>query len=188
MRACGSSAPDAAGASSADADTGLLFEQGDYSQDGVVCALVIHHLTDRPRVLAEVRRILRPGGWFMLSSTHPTANWGYFGGSYFDERWVIRSFGEATMEYQLMTIGARRVITDRFRATKCCRRSLLGPRNDAVDLSHSLTTTSVRRDTCVRSHRTPKPSLTHRHDRHRPRSDLGRSERPARPGPRTHRA
>ncbi|NYD53576.1 ubiquinone/menaquinone biosynthesis C-methylase UbiE [Microbacterium pseudoresistens] len=77
----------------------------DASQDGVVCALVIHHLSDRPRFLSEVRRILRPGGWFVLSSTHPTADWGYFGGSYFDERWVTRSFGEATMEYQLMTMS-----------------------------------------------------------------------------------
>jgi len=77
----------------------------DASQDGVVCALVIHHLSDRPRFLAEVRRILRPGGWLVLSSTHPTADWGYFGGSYFDKRWVTRSFGEATMEYQLMTMS-----------------------------------------------------------------------------------
>ncbi|MFE6734751.1 class I SAM-dependent methyltransferase [Microbacterium sp. NPDC057650] len=77
----------------------------DASQDGVVCALVIHHLSDRPHFLAEIRRILRPGGWLVLSSTHPTADWRYFGGSYFDERWVTRSFGEATMEYQLMTMS-----------------------------------------------------------------------------------
>ncbi|WP_268928580.1 methyltransferase domain-containing protein [Microbacterium sp. KUDC0406] len=75
------------------------------SQDGVVCALVIHHLSDRPRFLAEVRRILKPGGWLVLSSTHPMADWRYFGGSYFDERWVTRTFGEATMEYQLMTMS-----------------------------------------------------------------------------------
>ncbi|HCS60973.1 MAG TPA: class I SAM-dependent methyltransferase, partial [Microbacterium sp.] len=87
-----------------DLDVPLDFLADD-SQDGVVCALVIHHLSDRPRFLSEVRRILRPGGWFVLSSTHPTADWGYFGGSYFDERWVTRSFGEATMEYQLMTMS-----------------------------------------------------------------------------------
>lgn len=77
----------------------------DASQDGVACELVIHHLSDRPRFLGEIRRILRPGGWLVLSTTHPTADWGYFGGSYFDERWVTRSFGEATMEYQLMTMS-----------------------------------------------------------------------------------
>lgn len=77
----------------------------DASQDGVVCALVIHHLSDRPSFLSEIRRILRPGGWLVLSSTHPTADWSYFGGSYFDERWVTRSFGEATMEYRLMTMS-----------------------------------------------------------------------------------
>lgn len=87
-----------------DLDVPLDFLADD-SQDGVVCTLVIHHLSDRPRFLAEIRRILRPGGWLVLSSTHPTADWGYFGGSYFDERWVTRSFGEATMEYQLMTMS-----------------------------------------------------------------------------------
>lgn len=87
-----------------DLDVPLEF-LADGSQDGAVCALVIHHLSDRPRFLAEVRRILRPGGWLVLSSTHPTADWRYFGGSYFDERWVTRTFGEATMEYQLMTMS-----------------------------------------------------------------------------------
>lgn len=87
-----------------DLDLPLDFVADD-SQDGVVCALVIHHLDDRPRFLAEVRRILRPGGWLVLSTTHPTADWGYFGGSYFDERWVTRSLGEGTMEYRLMTMG-----------------------------------------------------------------------------------
>jgi SAM-dependent methyltransferase len=77
----------------------------DASQDGVVCALVIHHLSDRPRFLAEVFRVLRPGGWIVLSSTHPSADWGYFGGSYFDERWVTRSMGDETIQYQHMTMS-----------------------------------------------------------------------------------
>ncbi|QAY59458.1 class I SAM-dependent methyltransferase [Microbacterium protaetiae] len=87
-----------------DLDLPLEFLADD-SLDGVVCALVIHHLNDRPRFLAEIRRVLRPGGWIVLSTTHPTADWGYFGGSYFDERWVTRSLGEATMEYQLITMS-----------------------------------------------------------------------------------
>lgn len=77
----------------------------DASQDGVVCALVIHHLSDRPRFLAEVFRVLRPGGWLVLSSTHPTADWGYYGGSYFDERWVTRSMGDETIQYQHLTMS-----------------------------------------------------------------------------------
>ncbi|WEG07557.1 methyltransferase domain-containing protein [Microbacterium horticulturae] len=87
-----------------DLDLPLTFLADD-SQDGVVCALVIHHLDDRQRFLGEVRRILRPGGWLVLSTTHPTADWGYFGGSYFDERWVTRALGEATMEYRHMTMS-----------------------------------------------------------------------------------
>lgn len=76
------------------------------SQDGVLCALVIHHLSNRPAFLGEVHRILRPGGWLVISSTHPTADWGRFGGSYFDERWVTRPLGQHhTIEYQLLTMS-----------------------------------------------------------------------------------
>ncbi|MGC4900440.1 class I SAM-dependent methyltransferase [Micromonospora echinospora] len=70
-----------------DLDTPLDFA-ADASFDGAVCALVLHHLTDRARFLGEVRRVLRPGGWFLLSTTHPMSEWRYFGGSYFDESWV----------------------------------------------------------------------------------------------------
>ncbi|WP_256838936.1 class I SAM-dependent methyltransferase [Ornithinimicrobium faecis] len=77
----------------------------DSSQDGVVCALVIHHLSDRQRFLGEVLRVLRPGGWMVLSTTHPTADWAYFGGSYFDERWVTRSLGDETIEYRHLTMS-----------------------------------------------------------------------------------
>lgn len=76
------------------------------SQDGVVCSLVLHHLDDRLRFLQEVRRILRPGGWFVVSSTHPTADWGRFGGSYFDERWIQRPVApEQLIEYRTMPMS-----------------------------------------------------------------------------------
>ncbi|MEU4381795.1 class I SAM-dependent methyltransferase [Micromonospora echinofusca] len=87
-----------------DLDTPLEFA-ADASFDGVVCALVLHHLTDRAGFLAEVRRVLRPGGWFLLSTTHPTSDWGYFGGSYFDESWVGFSMADGiTMRFQRMTL------------------------------------------------------------------------------------
>ncbi len=87
-----------------DLDAPLDFA-ADASFDGVVCALVLHHLTDRARFLAEVRRVLQPGGWFLLSTTHPTSDWSYFGGSYFDESWVESSVAEGlTMRFQRMTL------------------------------------------------------------------------------------
>lgn len=78
----------------------------DQSQDGVLCALVLHHLSDRPRFLQEVRRILRPGGWLVVSTTHPTADWGRFGGTYFEERWVSRPLDDKhSIEYALMPMS-----------------------------------------------------------------------------------
>ncbi|MEV3986920.1 methyltransferase domain-containing protein [Nonomuraea sp. NPDC049758] len=60
----------------------------DASFDGVICALVLHHLTHRARLLGELRRVLRPGGWLVVSTTHPAADWRHFGGSYFADDWV----------------------------------------------------------------------------------------------------
>lgn len=87
-----------------DLDTPLSFAAGG-SFDGVVCALVLHHLTDRPGFLAEVRRVLRPGGWFLLSTSHPVSDWRYFGGSYFDDAWVELPMADGvSMRFQRMTL------------------------------------------------------------------------------------
>ncbi|MDT0268648.1 class I SAM-dependent methyltransferase [Streptomyces sp. DSM 44915] len=55
----------------------------DASFDGVLLALVYHHIDARAQLLAEIRRVLRPGGWLVLSTFHPTRSWQLFGGSYF---------------------------------------------------------------------------------------------------------
>ncbi|WP_205325117.1 class I SAM-dependent methyltransferase [Glycomyces sp. YM15] len=60
----------------------------DASFDAVLCALVIHHITDRAGLLAEIFRVLRPGGRFLISTTHPAADWRHFGDSYFSDEWV----------------------------------------------------------------------------------------------------
>jgi 2-polyprenyl-3-methyl-5-hydroxy-6-metoxy-1,4-benzoquinol methylase len=76
----------------------------DASFDGVVCALVIHHVTNRRQLLAEIRRVLRPAGWLVISTTHPTADWRYFGGSYYDENWVDLPQGPGAIHFQRMTL------------------------------------------------------------------------------------
>jgi SAM-dependent methyltransferase len=64
----------------------------DESFDGAVLALVIHHVDDRVGALREINRVLRPGGFLVVSTHHPTLDWIRFGGSYFttekiDEVW-----------------------------------------------------------------------------------------------------
>ncbi|MGV9310287.1 class I SAM-dependent methyltransferase [Nonomuraea sp. NPDC003727] len=60
----------------------------DASFDGAVCALVLHHVARRAQLLRELRRVLRPGGWLVVSTTHPAADWRHFGGSYYADDWV----------------------------------------------------------------------------------------------------
>ncbi|SDS92594.1 class I SAM-dependent methyltransferase [Microlunatus soli] len=78
----------------------------DASFDGVLCALVLHHLADRPAFLREVFRVLRPGGWFILSTTHPTSDWRHFEDSYFSSEWVqlMMRDGVHAIRYQRMSI------------------------------------------------------------------------------------
>ncbi|GAB2455388.1 class I SAM-dependent methyltransferase [Streptosporangium sandarakinum] len=74
----------------------------DASFDGAVCALVYEHIRNRVRLLGELRRILRPDGWLLVSTTHPTADWCHFGGSYFSHDWrdLPLGDGELSIHYQ----------------------------------------------------------------------------------------
>ena len=40
-------------------------------------------MTDRVTALREVARVLTPDGYFILSTSHPFADWKHHGGSYF---------------------------------------------------------------------------------------------------------
>lgn len=55
----------------------------DASFDAALMALVIHHLDDRVSALRELHRVLRPGGFLVVSTHHPTNDWLRHGGSYF---------------------------------------------------------------------------------------------------------
>ncbi|NJQ05246.1 class I SAM-dependent methyltransferase [Streptomyces lonarensis] len=77
----------------------------DASVDLAVVALVHHHLERRAEFLAEVHRVVRPGGALVLSTTHPTADWLYFGGSYFDEERVRLPLGDGhALDYRRLTM------------------------------------------------------------------------------------
>lgn len=78
----------------------------DVTFDGVVCALVLHHLRARPQFLREVFRLLRPGGWLVLSTTHPTFDWRHFGDPYFSREWVelMMRDGKHSIRYQRMSL------------------------------------------------------------------------------------
>jgi len=88
-----------------DLEQPLSFLQ-DESFDLAVMALVYHHIDAREQLLAELRRLLRPGGLLLISTTHPAADWTWFGGSYFAEerveaRWSGSPFTHA---YWRMTL------------------------------------------------------------------------------------
>lgn len=60
----------------------------DRSVDLALLALAVEYVDDRVAALAELRRVLRPGGALVLSRQHPTGDWLRHGGSYFDVRVV----------------------------------------------------------------------------------------------------
>ncbi|MEU2429852.1 class I SAM-dependent methyltransferase [Streptomyces sp. NPDC007861] len=77
----------------------------DGSFDLVVMALVYHHIDARDQLLLELRRVLRPGGALVVSTTHPASDWTSFGGSYFaDERVELPIGNEFTIRYWRMTL------------------------------------------------------------------------------------
>ncbi|MFI6681277.1 class I SAM-dependent methyltransferase [Kribbella sp. NPDC050470] len=62
------------------APLGITYQQGDAhtldgvatdSFDGVVCYMALMDIPDLDRALHSMARVLRPGGWFVVSITHP---------------------------------------------------------------------------------------------------------------------
>jgi SAM-dependent methyltransferase len=73
----------------------------DESFDGVVNALVYHHVDNRSGMLAEIRRVLKPGGWLVLSTSHPVSDWFQAGGSYFSVERVTAVFDVLGGRYEM---------------------------------------------------------------------------------------
>jgi SAM-dependent methyltransferase len=99
--------------------TAMPFPDGSF--DAVVCLTMLHHLPDaaaQDRLLAEAARVLRPGGRFVFSVTHPT-RWAFPddpgpGGltvaqSYFDRTPYVEvdEHGTATYVEHHRTLGDR---------------------------------------------------------------------------------
>lgn len=57
------------------ADLGDPLPFGDAVFDDVICSLALHYLEDWQPPLAEMRRVLKPGGRLILSVEHPFAIW-----------------------------------------------------------------------------------------------------------------
>lgn len=53
----------------ADAATSLPFADGSF--DGAYAVLVLEHLADPSRLIAEMARVVRPGGWCVVVHNHP---------------------------------------------------------------------------------------------------------------------
>jgi ubiquinone/menaquinone biosynthesis C-methylase UbiE len=74
----------------------------DGSVDLALCALAIEYVDDRVAALAELRRVLRPGGALVLSRQHPTGDWLRHGGSYFEARTIRETWSKGwTVRYWL---------------------------------------------------------------------------------------
>lgn len=75
------------------ADLGATLPFHDRSFDGITCSMALHYLRDWSVPLAELRRVLRPNGWMVLSSGHPagpaapTQRLGYFDTELLSESW-----------------------------------------------------------------------------------------------------
>lgn len=50
----------------------------DGSFDGILSALTVTYVRDQAALFAELRRVLRMGGWFVFSTEHPFFSYGYF--------------------------------------------------------------------------------------------------------------
>lgn len=78
----------------ADVTRPLSFLPGE-SFDLVVASLVMHYLKDWGLTLGEFRRVLRPGGRFVMSTHHPTMDWlshdrpNYFETRLLHEEWHV---------------------------------------------------------------------------------------------------
>jgi ubiquinone/menaquinone biosynthesis C-methylase UbiE len=112
----------------------LAFEPGSF--DGVTCSLALHYVKDWDVPLASFARVLRPGGWAVVSLDHP------FGeplpgqqGGYFDTELVSATWTmggkELTQHFWRRPLGA---VMDAFATAGFAIERIAEPQPTAADL------------------------------------------------------
>jgi SAM-dependent methyltransferase len=69
--------------------------------DIAIAPLMIHHVTERVTALREVARVLKAGGYLIVSTSHPFADWKNYGGSYFATELVQDTWSRSSQSFQL---------------------------------------------------------------------------------------
>jgi SAM-dependent methyltransferase len=64
----------------------------DEAFDVIAASLVFHYLEHWEPTLIELRRVMVPGGLLAISTHHPTMDWQFHGGSYFDTRHISETW------------------------------------------------------------------------------------------------
>ena len=121
-----------------------VFHEGDLTSlplesagfDLVVCSLALEHVADLSAGIAELSRVLRPGGRMVLSDLHPTAA-GLGGVAYFQDAHggagVIRGFGHLHSDYlnafQRAALVVRECLEPRFGPAEAMMQ---GPASDFI--------------------------------------------------------
>lgn len=88
------------------------------SFDGVTASLVLHYLRDWGPVLSEFHRVLRPGGFVVLSTHHPMDTWhhhpedSYFAERELTERWKVPGVAEGLVEVRFWHKPLGRLFSD----------------------------------------------------------------------------
>ena len=95
--------------------------------DLIIVALAINYVDDRVAALQELRRVVRPTGALVISTTHPTSDWLRLGGSYFS----IERVDESLRPSCDWPVSAWRrpltVVSEEFRAAGWLIERLLEP-------------------------------------------------------------
>jgi SAM-dependent methyltransferase len=87
----------------------LALEPGSF--DGVACSLALHYLKDWDVALTSFARVLRPGGWAVISLDHPSGppppgqQGGYFDQELVSETWTKAGI-EVTQHYWRRSLAA----------------------------------------------------------------------------------
>ena len=71
---------------------------GDNTMDSVTCCDVLEHVTDKQRILSEIYRVLKPGGWFFFDTVNKTF-WSRLFAIWFAEN-ILRFIDKGTHDWR----------------------------------------------------------------------------------------